>query len=198
MQRILRYITHPQIIVDPSLPVPQWHLSAQGRERVQQMNVAAFGATKTIISSAEVKAVETAQIISNQIGVSFQQRPAMHENDRSSTGFLPSDEFEKMADAFFAEPNKCVRGWESALDAQARIVAETIAILDENPISDILLIGHGAVGTLLYCHYADLPIDRGYDQPDGGGNYFTVDLEAGIALHHWKPIELMSLENTDG
>ena len=43
------------------------------------------------------------------------------ENNRSATGFLPPAEFEKVADAFFANPEESVRGWERAIDAQRRI-----------------------------------------------------------------------------
>lgn len=47
------------------------------------------------------------------------QQPWVHgvqprENDRSSTGFLPPEEFEVVADAFFAQPGVSVRGWETA------------------------------------------------------------------------------------
>ena len=80
-----------------------------------------------------------------------------YENDRSATGFLESEEFEATAGQFFAHPTKSVRGWETAVRAQVRIVTEV-----EDALSgiagdgDILFVGHGAVGTLLYCHYARL------------------------------------------
>lgn len=53
----------------------------------------------------------------------------MHENDRSATGFLPPSEFESVADEFFAKPEVRVRGWEPAIDAQARIRSEVDAVL---------------------------------------------------------------------
>jgi len=33
---------------------------------------------------------------------------------------------------------------------------------------DVLFVGHGAVGTLLFCHYSGVAIDRAYDQPADG------------------------------
>ena len=56
-------------------------------------------------------------------GVPYSVVAALHENDRSATGYLPPDRFEAVADRFFAEPETSVLGWERAVDAQARIVA---------------------------------------------------------------------------
>ena len=42
---------------------------------------------------------------------------------RSSTGFLAPEAFELQADRFFESPNDSTRGWESAADAQTRIVS---------------------------------------------------------------------------
>jgi len=57
-----------------------------------------------------------------------------------------------------------------------------------NPI--VLVVGHGAVGTLLLCHYGNIPISRAYDQPAGGGNYFTVRKRDRHLLHRWRPMEV--------
>lgn len=100
----------------------------------------------------------------------------MHENDRTSTGFLHPAEFEAVADQFFTHPAQSVRGWETAIEAQRRIVGESERVLSGVTASDVLFVGHGAVATLLYGHYARLAISRRYDQPSGGGNYFSVHL----------------------
>ena len=77
-------------------------------------------------------------------------REDLGENDRSATGFLPPPEFERMADAFFANPTVSVRGWERAVDVQARIVAAVRAVAAaEEGAGDILVAAHGAVGALL-------------------------------------------------
>ena len=87
----------------------------------------------------------------------------MNENDRSATGFLPPDEFETTANQFFAQPLVSIQGWERAIDAQLRIVREVEHILARNRAGDVLFVGHGAVGTLLFCHYSGFAIDRAYD-----------------------------------
>ena len=190
MSRILRYLSHPQVEIDRAVSVPQWGLSAFGRQRLEQIDFSKVLAnTKIVVSSTEVKAVETATLICDPLSLTFNCREAMHENDRSATGFLPPEEFEQVADQFFAKPSISVRGWEKAIDAQSRIVGETMQVIKIADSGDILLVGHGAVGTLLFCHFADEAIHRKFDQIGGGGNFFSIDLETALPLHGWKPIE---------
>ena len=187
---VVRYLSHPQVHIEADVPVPEWGLSALGRERAQRFaEWEGLVATKTIVSSAERKALDTAECVSNVTGVAVGIRDRMHENDRSATGFLPPEEFEHVADQFFAMPNKSVRGWERAADAQARIVGEVLTVLEEAPDGDILCVGHGGVGTLLYCYLADTPINRRHDQPGGGGNVIAFDRTTREILHGWRPVE---------
>ena len=187
---IVRYLTHPQVQIDPDVPVPQWGLSPVGRARTEAVASGSWLANTTqIISSGERKAIETAEIVAGQLGLMIEIREAMHENDRSATGFLKPTEFETVADQFFEEPHLSVRGWERAVDAQARIVREAEAVLARNRPGDILFVGHGAVGTLLFCYIAGHPIDRRHDQPAGGGHCFAFEKEGRRVLHPWRRME---------
>ncbi|WP_426614126.1 histidine phosphatase family protein [Bradyrhizobium sp. McL0616] len=190
MPDIIRYLTHPQVQIDPDVPVPQWRLSPVGRTRIQALAKTSWLARTTqIISSGEREAIETAEIIASPLGLMIDIREAMHENDRSATGFLKPAEFEEVANQFFAQPHLSIRGWERAIDAQARIVREAEAVLARNRSGDVLFVGHGAVGTLLFCHYAGHPIDRVHDQPAGGGHVFTFTRDARRVLHGWRRME---------
>jgi hypothetical protein len=64
----------------------------------------------------------------------------MHENDRSATCFLEPNEFEAVADQFFAQSLVSVRGWERAIDAQFRIVREVEAVLAIGLTGDVLFV----------------------------------------------------------
>lgn len=188
---LLRYITHPNVQVDPAVPVPQWSLSDEGRRRAEIMARQPWAADLgRIVSSDETKAIDTAEILSAVGGVPVEVRDHTGENDRSATGFVPPDRFEELADAFFAHPDESVEGWERAADAQARVVAALADLLEPSTPTDIAVVGHGAVGTLWYCHLTGQAIDRRHDQGGGGGgNYFTVDLATGAVLHPWFPID---------
>lgn len=146
--------------------------------------------TTRIISSDETKAMETARPLAAALNLNVEVRPAMHENDRSATGFLPPPEFEAVADQFFAYPHHSIRGWETAFSAQQRIIREVQAVLEGHEAGDILFVGHGGVGTLLYCALAGVPIDRKYDQgPGGGGCWIEFGLNDLAPAGGWMPME---------
>ncbi|MCK7613358.1 histidine phosphatase family protein [Roseibium sediminicola] len=167
------YLTHPEVKIDPEVPVPDWGLSETGRERAARAAALPFaGDIRQVISSSEQKAIETAQVFCGRKGVFHRALRFLHENDRSATGFLPPLEFEATADAFFAKPHDSVRGWERAVDAQDRIVTGVKSALRHIPEDDpVLFVGHGAVGTLLMCHLMAVPISRAHDQKRGGSWY---------------------------
>ncbi len=190
----LRYITHPQVAVQPDVPVTRWGLAPLGVERARAMcRQPWIPHVRRIVSSDEVKAVQTAEILGRHVGVDVEVRPGIGENDRSSTGFVPPARFEQLADRFFAAPDESVEGWERAVDAQSRIAAGLADLLTgreggEEAGGDVAVVGHGGVGTLWWCALAGRPIDRRHDQP-GQGHYFTVDLDRGAVLHGWRPID---------
>lgn len=186
----LRYITHPNVAIDPSTPVPEWGLSDEGRRRTHAMLAQPWVASITrIVSSAETKAIEMAEMLATHLDLPVEVRPGIGENDRSATGFVPPEEFEALADAFFADPHTSVRGWERAVDAQQRIVDGLSDLLAAR--NDVAVIGHGGVGTLWYCHLAGVAIDRRHDQP-GQGHYYTIDLDTRAVLHTWRAVDDLS------
>ncbi|NTG49942.1 histidine phosphatase family protein [Agrobacterium rhizogenes] len=185
------YITHPQVRIDPTVPVPEWGLSEIGAARAQLAATRGWaGKLGLIISSAERKAIETAEALATASGAAVEIIEATHENDRSATGFLAPPEFEKAADWFFAHPHESFKGWERAIDAQTRIVSEVDAVLARHdPRAPIAFVGHGGVGTLLKCHLEGKPIARQGDQPAGGGNLFAFDLAKRVISCDWTPME---------
>lgn len=195
MTGTVRYLTHPQVLIDPTKEIHSWSLNNVGAARVAALagQYGALYATKKVFSSAETKAIETARPLAMALGASLEIRPRMHENDRSATGFLPADEFESVADEFFINPSKSVRGWETANDAQKRIVDEVEACLGESIEGDVLFVGHGGVGTLLFCALSGQKIDRRHDRgPGGGGCWFQFDIWERRPLRGWQPMEALA------
>ncbi len=189
MSRVF-YVSHPQVRIDPAVPVPRWSLSDVGRARLLAVADRAWvRGLAAVISSDETKAIETAELLAAPGGATVSVREGLHENDRSATGFLPPPEFEKMADAFFANPEQSVRGWERAADAQSRVLAGVRAALAEAPEGDVAFSGHGGVGTLLWCALSGAPIQRIHDQPPGGGNVYAFDRASAAVLHPWRALE---------
>jgi broad specificity phosphatase PhoE len=185
------YITHPQVQVDPDVPVPQWRLSEVGRARALEAADSVWIKTiGRIVSSREMKAIETADLLATGVDLEIEIFEGMEENDRSTTGFLPPDAFEAAADWFFAHPTESFEGWERAVDAQARIAhAVDMVLADHDPTTPIVFVGHGGVGALLKCHLKGIPISQSEDQPAGGGNLFCFTLADRSVSCDWTPFE---------
>lgn len=166
------YLSHPQVRIDPTRPVPDWSLSDEGRARLAAVAARPWVARVTrVFSSTEAKALETAALLRPDLAA--EAHADLGENDRSATGFLPGPAFEAAANAFFAHPDSSFRGWETARAAQARIVAAVRRCLADQA-GVVLFVGHGAVGTLLRQALTGAPISRRGDQPAGGGNLFAI------------------------
>jgi broad specificity phosphatase PhoE len=188
------FITHPDVVIDPGVPIPEWPLNERGRARMRALAACAWmRAVRSIFASSERKARDGAQILADGLGIGrYDVVKGLGESDRSATGYLPRREFEAMVDAFFAQPQTSVRGWESAVDAQARIIRAVERIVSQDAgDGDLAIIGHGGTGTLLYCWLAGVPIDRRYDQPStNGGNWFAFDKASRELLHDgWRSID---------
>ncbi|MEP3720668.1 MAG: histidine phosphatase family protein [Paracoccaceae bacterium] len=188
--RKLFFITHAEVMIDPDVEVTAWGLTDRGRAR--HMAFAGDPDLKNVawvVSSAEQKAIDGAIITANALSVPHHIMDALHENDRSATGYLPKDEFEKVADQFFAHPSQSIRGWERAVDAQARVVAALKAATEISADGDIIVVAHGGVGALFLCWLLDEPISRTFDQPGaGGGNVLTASIPDWTLTEGWRDI----------
>lgn len=184
------FITHPDVTIDPALPIPDWELSPRGLERMALFCNHAFVARITqVFSSGERKARDGADMLAQRLGLTPQIDLDLGENDRSATGYLPKAEFVEMARQFFAQPEKSVRGWERAVDAQHRIANALRRIVDCHPGDNIAIVSHGGVGTLLMCHLLNQPISLSFAPkiPEGGG-YFILDADRFELVHGWLDI----------
>ena len=192
------YVTHPQVVMDPAVPVPRWGLSPIGVARARAFATHPLLRDVTrIVSSDERKATELAAILTEVSGAPVTIDPDCAENDRSATGYVSADRFEHLADAFFAYPDQSIDGWETARHAQARIVvAFERALIAHDPQRPLVFTGHGAVGTLLKCHLGGRAISRAEDQRrighPGGGNVFAVRLDDRRLRCDWTPMEALA------
>lgn len=103
----MRYLTYPLVKIDPALPVGLWSLSKTGENRTRALAASGclVGSTQ-ILSSAEIKAVETAAIVSAALGVGYAMREDIDENDCPAMGYLPPIEFYGIASLLPAHPGR--------------------------------------------------------------------------------------------
>jgi len=199
---VLRYLSHPEVACDPEVPVPDWGLRARGRARMRAIASLGWPAgTTRIISSAERKARETAAYLAQPLRVTVEVAADLGEIDRSSTGYVPHARHEVLANALFARPEESIEGWERAVDAQSRAADALCRLLTPiragglgpaSQVGDLLLVGHGGIGTLLWCHLAGRLIDRSEDQPGGGGQVWAVTLPDLVPVHSWRAMEVVA------
>jgi broad specificity phosphatase PhoE len=136
----------PQIKQD--VPASRWHLSAEGiagakrlAERLRRHE------PSVIVSSSEPKALETAAIVAETLGVQLESPYGLHEHERPEAGLLEQAEFERRVGELFARPAEVVFGAESANDALQRFALAVDRTLAENR-GDIAVISHGTVISL--------------------------------------------------
>ncbi len=183
------YFTHTQIRVDPAIPVRDWHLSDEGRARVlRAVNTPWMSRVTRVIASSEYRAIETAHMFAARRGLPVDVRPEIDDSARPFDDFLSVVDLDKAVSAFFARPAENARpGWEAAAYAQRRVVAGIDTVLAETAdAGDLLIIGHGRIGTLLLCALAGLPISREHLQPTPGGNVFAFDRVSRKVLFRWR------------
>ena len=187
---VLRYLSHPQVVVDPAVPVPDWGLSKTGRTRVLALDgVAWLRATTRIVSSTERKAQDTALLVAAMLKLPVLRDPMLNEIDRSATGYVPHDRHEALADAFFADPSASIDGWECADSVRRRGMTAIHRLVASQRQGDLLIVGHGGIGTLCWCALAGIDARSRPDQPPGGGAVWAVLLPDLEPLHGWTPME---------
>jgi broad specificity phosphatase PhoE len=186
---VIYFITHPEVVIDPAIPVPQWSLSPVGADRISKLvEKPWFHEIDEIYCSDERKARDCAAIATAERYRPVRILAELGENDRSSTGYLPKEEFELTVDQFFARPLESVRGWETAVHAQLRVTGAVERILRETERrKNVAIFAHGGVGTLYLCKLKGVEISRVDAQPDGSGNFFAFDAQTGALSHGWRP-----------
>jgi len=188
----LVFLTHPEVVIDPGQPITEWPLNAIGRARMELFVDRLAGRNVTAVhASTERKAKDGAAIVARRLGLSYETHEDLGENDRSSTGFIAPPEFWEVVRAFFGRPHESIRGWERAVDAQARIVKAIGRILREEETSgDIVVVSHGAVGCLLTAHLQQVEIGReSRPRHPGGGCFIVIDRASFTLTQDWRAIE---------
>jgi broad specificity phosphatase PhoE len=130
------------------VPAAQWGLSEAGRARAE-----AFarhvdpGSARTVFSSDEPKAVETATALAAAWGLDVQPTRGLHEHDRPEAKMLSRDQFEDRIRQMFARPADLVFGAETAERARRRFTAALMRLVVRSS-EDVIVVSHGTVMTL--------------------------------------------------
>ena len=152
-------VKHSHVDVVPGRPPRTWELSDEGRRRAALLadRLAELDAAR-IVSSVEPKAVETAEIVAQRLGVPSATAPDLHEQLRETAPYLGREDFETAIAWLFDEPHRIVFGEESADHAADRFAAAVDAVAEDAAAGgrDAIVVAHGTVIALYVSRVAGI------------------------------------------
>jgi len=155
--RYLLLIKHslPEIIENS--PANSWPLSETGRKRCALLaRATAPYAPEILISSHEVKAQQTAELLAAQLGREFIIADDLHEHQREQVPFLSAAKFQEDVGLLFEKPGELIMGSETADQAHHRFEKAVHQTLDNHPQKNIAIVAHGTVISLFVSHLTGL------------------------------------------
>ena len=157
-QNNLILIKHSLPIITPDVPARDWPLSTIGQQRCHALaeKIQPYQ-PELFYCSEETKAVQTAQILADQLSLPHQTDPNLHEHDRSNVDFSTKEVFERKISGFFKYPDKLVMGRETAKQAQDRFCGAVRNLITRHPTQNLAIVAHGTVITLLVAQQTNRP-----------------------------------------
>lgn len=139
----LYLVRHAAVVVRPEQPSNQWHLSPEGRAAAESLAAEDGWATLArLYSSAEPKAIATAQRIAMRNGLSITIEPALHEVERPWSG----GDYRALARGYLeGEP---IEGWEPRDVATDRIRGAIETIVSAHGEASVGVVSHGLILSL--------------------------------------------------
>lgn len=142
--RKLILIRHSEVAIDPSKPHHEWVLSESGRrlavilaERLCTLQ------PDLIVTSTETKAIQTGQIVAQQMNVPVKTVDDLHEHQRRQMPYTSQPVFEENVAKFFNHPTELVFGSETAEQVYQRFKWAIGALLQKNGGKNLAVISHG-------------------------------------------------------
>ena len=146
--RKLVLVRHSVPEIRRDVPAADWRLSEAGLARARTFAKRLDpGTARTVFTSEEPKAIETAQALAFEWGLEVTRAAGLHEHERPQAQMLTRDAFEARVRDLFARPDERVFGAESAARARRRF---TMAVMRAVTAStdDVIVVSHGTVITL--------------------------------------------------
>lgn len=156
---MLFLVRHANTRLDPTVAANQWQLSQTGIIRAQNLARHLEGSEiQVVVSSKEPKAIQTAQILADQLGCPVELAEGLHEHERPLIpgSFTHPDEFKQQVKAFFEQPDQLVLGAETADQCFVRFNSALREVIERHADETIAVVSHGTVLSLLLSSYNSL------------------------------------------
>ncbi len=176
---VLVLVRHSNPAARSDINVHDWVLTLKG---IQNATILA-GDLGTFLpfhlaSSPELKAMQTAQVISEGLDLDgYSIATGAHEHRRNTMSWYDDDEERRAAiQRVFSEPDAVVLGEESARAAFQRFRAQVDALKAEHPDESLVVVTHGTVMALFAGFTNDLPPGNIWERL-GLPSYIVLDLD---------------------
>jgi len=156
---MLYMVRHANPQVDPTVAACKWRLSTVGIERAGELaKLLAGRGIEGVVCSGEPKAVETAQILAEQLGLQVEIEKGLQEHERPLTpgSFTSREEFQTQVRAFFEQPGRLVMGRETAEQCFERFNRAMHKVIGSHPDKTLAVVTHGTALSLFIARYNDL------------------------------------------
>lgn len=149
MTKYLILVKHSAPQVEEDRPANTWKLSGEGQLRAHRLaeQLESFE-PEVLVSSAEPKAKETANIVASHLQLDVHILPDLHEHDRSNVPYLSHDVFQISIRDFFQQPDELVFGRETANQTHARFYRTAHSVLNDHRNKTVVIVTHGTVISL--------------------------------------------------
>jgi broad specificity phosphatase PhoE len=153
-QLILIKHSAPEVV--PDVPSGEWRLSERGRASCEPLaELLREHRPAIIVSSEEPKAQETAQLVAEQLGVTWETAPDLHEHDRRGVPHMRSGEFISHVELMLRKRDQRVLGNESADEALHRFRSAVQRVVAQHPDQTTAIVSHGTVIALFVAERSD-------------------------------------------
>ena len=142
-------VKHSLPEIRENVPAREWNLSENGKARASTLAEALRKyQCEAIYSSIEPKALQTANILGDELVLNVQVVDGLHEHDRSRSPFYSKSEFESLVRRFFAQPDDLIFGSETAYQTLVRFRSALEPLLTFKNDENKIVVCHGAVISL--------------------------------------------------
>ena len=153
--RKLILVRHSLPKIVPGRRAAQWSLGEEGRLRCGPLadRLRAYQ-PRVIVSSVEPKAVETAEIVAERLGKTFETAAGLHEHIRGNpTEFLDRADFEDAVAGIFDRPDELVMGQETGAQARDRFAKAAESVVESHQDGNVVIVAHGTVISLFVAEH---------------------------------------------
>ena len=146
--RWLHLVRHAPVKMDPDVMASDWELASDGEASILAiLDSVEASRLERIVTSQEVKAKQTGELLAAHLGLPLETRPGLEEHHRGQADFLNEAGFKAALASFFSWPNEVVFGEESAAMSFNRFAAAIREMMNETN-HDELVVSHGRVISL--------------------------------------------------